>query len=69
MMEFKEEKKRKLKEKSLRQYTELKVERKIISQRSKGGFNEILKTIQFMEEYSMLKDRFLHRKLFPVRLE
>lgn len=67
MMEFKEGgKKRKMKEKALRQYTELKVERKIISQKSKGGFNEILKTIHFMREYSMFKDQFLHRKLFPV---
>lgn len=55
MMEFKEEKKRKLKEKALRQHTELKVERKIISQRSKRGFSEILKTIQFMGEHSCLK--------------
>lgn len=55
-----------MKEKALRQYTELKVERKIISQKSKGGFNEILKTIHFMREYSMFKDQFLHRKLFPV---
>lgn len=44
-MEFKEERKRKLKEKALRQYTELKVERKIIRQRSKQGFNDILETI------------------------
>lgn len=46
-MKFKGKKKRKLKEKDLRQYTELKVERKVISQRSKQGFNEFLKAIQF----------------------
>lgn len=45
-MEFKEEKKKKSERKGfIRQYTELKVERKVISQRSQQGFNGILETI------------------------
>lgn len=64
-MTFKEKKKKKIERKGLKTVHKVKVERKVNSQRSKQGFNECLKTIQFMAEYSMFKDQFLHRKLFP----
>lgn len=67
-MKFKE-KKKKIERKSFKTIHRVQVERKVISQRSKQGFKEFLKTIQFMGEYSMFKDQFLHRKLFASLIQ